>query len=89
MDSVLVSGTRGRLFQVAHLPINALSLTTPALARVFSLADQWVRAQFFAGARTASVSVLSGHLRHPNLLSPFPIICSVLPINHLFGHHQP
>jgi hypothetical protein len=69
--------------------INALSLTTPAIATGFSLADHWVRAQFFVGARSASLFAASVHLRHPNLLSPFPIICSVLPTNHLFGHRQP
>src|SRR5579864_7135862 len=51
--------------------MNALFLKTPAFARVFSVADHWVRAHFFVGARTASVSFASVHLYHRNLLSPF------------------
>jgi hypothetical protein len=66
-----------------------ISLTTPAVARVFSFAYHWIRAHFFVGARTASVSVGSIQLCHPNLLSPFPFIRSVLPTNHLFDHDRP
>src|ERR1700680_4378996 len=58
---------------MGQLLINALSLTTPAVARPFYLACNSFRAHFFAGARTASVSVASLHLCHPNLLSPFPL----------------
>src|SRR2546428_10849097 len=39
--------------------------------------------------RTNRVRIPSVHLCHPNLLSPFSFINSVLPTNHLFGHHQP
>src|ERR1017187_8072288 len=72
----------------AQLLINAVSLTTPAIARVFSFAYRWIRAHFFVGARNASVSVGSIHLCHPNLLSPFPFIRSALPTKHLFGHDR-
>jgi len=37
----------------------------------------------------ASFSAASVHLCHPNLLSPFTIINSVLPTKHLFDHHRP
>src|ERR1700676_1256622 len=69
--------------------INALSLTTPALSRVFSLLYCQTRAHFSVGARTASFSAASVHLCHPNLLSPFTISNSVLPTKHLFDHHRP
>jgi hypothetical protein len=73
----------------AQLLVNALSLTTPAGSRVFFFNCDSVRAHLFVGARTAFVSFASVHLCHPNLLSPFPFINSVLPTNHLFGHDQP
>jgi len=57
--------------ELCQVLINALSLTTPAITRVFSFAYHWVRAHFSVGARTASLSVVSVHLCHPNLLSPF------------------
>jgi hypothetical protein len=41
---------------------------------------------FSAHARSVSFPVFSPHLWHPNLLSPFPFINSVLPTKHLFGH---
>ena len=40
--------------------------------------------------RTNCVSLAASvHLYHPNLLSPFTIINSVLPTKHLFDHHRP
>jgi hypothetical protein len=72
-----------------HCLINALSLTTPAVARVFSFAYHRVRAHFIVGARTASLPAGSVHLCHPNLPSLFPFINSVLPTNHLFDHDRP
>jgi hypothetical protein len=71
-----------------HL-VNALSLTTPALSRVFRLLYYQIRTHLSVGARTASFSAASVHPCHPNLLSPFTIINSVLPTKHLFDHHRP
>ncbi len=68
---------------------NAVSLTTPAIARAFCFAYHSIRAHPCGGARTASVCVASIHLRHPNLLGPSVFINSVLPTNHLFDHHRP
>src|SRR5271170_3138657 len=65
------------------------SLTTPALSRVFRLLYYQTRAHLSVGARTASFSAASVHPCHPNLLSPFTIINSVLPTKHLFDHHRP
>jgi hypothetical protein len=56
------------------------------MSRVFFFLYYRVRAHFFAGARTASFPISSLHLCHPNLLSPFPFINSVLPTKHLFDH---
>jgi hypothetical protein len=69
--------------------VNAVSLTTPAVSRVFSLLFFQTWTHFSVGARTASFSAASVHLCHPNLLSPFAIINSVLPSKHLFDHHRP
>ena len=69
--------------------INALSLTTPAVARVFSVAYHWIRAHLYVGVPTACLPAVSAPLGHPNLLSLLTFINSVLPTNHLFGHHQP
>src|SRR5580700_2152009 len=73
----------------SHCLINAVSLTTPAVSRVFSLRYCQTRAHFSVGARTASFSVAPVHRCHPNLLGPFTIINSVLPTKHLFDHHRP
>jgi len=69
--------------------VNAESLTTPALSRVFSLLYWQIRAHFSVGARTASFSAAAVSLCHPNLLSPLTVISSVLPTKHLFDHHRP
>src|ERR1700693_1931116 len=68
---------------------NAESLTTPAVSRVFFFFSTKTRTHFSVGARTASFTAASVHLYHPNLLSPFTIINSVLPTKHLFDHHRP
>jgi hypothetical protein len=75
--------------EVAQCLINAVSLTTPAVARVFSVACHWIRAHFFVGARTASLFAASVHLCRPNVLSLLAFINSVLPTKHLFDHHRP
>ena len=69
--------------------VKAESLTTPAVSRVFFFFSTKTRTHFSVGARTASFSAASVHLYHPNLLSPFTIINSVLPTKHLFDHHRP
>jgi len=79
----------GQPGSIPQVPINAVSLTTPAVARVFFFAYQWIRTYLCVGARTASFSAASAHPCHPNLLSPFPFINSVLPTKHLFDHHRP
>jgi hypothetical protein len=70
-------------------PFHGASLTTSAMSRAFSLPCHSLGAHFFLRARIASVYVACIHLCHPNLLSPFPVINSVLPTNHLFDHDQP
>jgi hypothetical protein len=69
--------------------ITALSLTRPAVARVFSYAHFSDRTHVLVGARIASVSGGSVHLRHPNLLSPLrsstwccPPVISSITIDH-------
>ena len=69
--------------------VNAVSLTTPAVSRVFSLLFQETRAHFSVGARSTSFSAACVSLCHPNLLSLFTIIDSVWPTKHLFDHHRP
>jgi len=81
-------------FSPSHLrllPFHAYpsAITTPALSRVFFFFSTKTRTHFSVGARTASFSAASVHLGHPNLLSPFTIINSVLPTKHLFDHHRP
>ena len=61
----------------------------PIYFKIFFVVRSSVRAHFFLGARTAFLGVRFVHLCHPNLLSPFPFIHSVLPTNHLFVHDQP
>jgi hypothetical protein len=61
----------------------------PAVSRVFFFFSTKTRTHFSVGARTASFTAASVHLYHPNLLSPFTIINSVLPTKHLFDHHRP
>jgi hypothetical protein len=66
-----------------------LSLTTPAVARVFSCAHDSNRRHFLVGARMASVSKVSVHLRHPKVAQPFAFINLVLSTSHLFDHLRP
>jgi hypothetical protein len=58
------------------------------MSRVFYFLYYRVRAHFLVGARTASFPISSLHLCHPNLLSPFPFINSVLPTKHLFDRNS-
>src|ERR1700686_2568984 len=62
-DLLTVSGSSRRL-----LPLNAVSLTTPALSRVFSLLYYQIRPHFSVGARTSPFSAAAVSLCHPNLL---------------------
>jgi hypothetical protein len=59
--------TNGVFFRIFYS--SASSLTRPADARGFSSAFCSNRAHIFAGARMASFSESSIHLRHPKLLS--------------------
>jgi hypothetical protein len=72
-----------------HISDSALSLTTPAITRVFSLAYYRIRAHLSIGARAASSFAVSVHLCHPNLLSRLrsstwccPPIISSITIDH-------
>src|SRR5271154_7027640 len=66
-------------------PVCTLSLTMPAVARVFSYSHHLDRTHFLVGARMASVSGAAVHLLHPKLLSPLrssiwccpPVISSI------------
>ena len=73
---------------VGQFPVElaALSLTMPAVARVFSYAPGSNRTHFFVGAGIASVSGASVHLRSPSVAQPFVLISLVLPTSHLFDH---
>jgi hypothetical protein len=78
--------SRAYLGRHVTFPVTALSLTRPAVARVFSCAYSSDRAHFLVGAGTASVSGAAVHLRHPQLLSPSrsstrccpPVISSII-----------
>ena len=69
--------------------VNAESLTTPAVSRVFSVLF-YQNSDTLLGRRMKCVFFCpSVHRCHPNRLSPFTIIHSVLPTKHLFDHHRP
>jgi hypothetical protein len=53
---------------VRTFPVTPLSLTRPAVARVFSYASASNRTHLRVGAGNASISEVSVHLRHPALL---------------------
>jgi hypothetical protein len=52
----------------------------------FSYAHYSTQTHFFLGARIASVSGASVHLRSPSVAQPFAPINLVLPTSHLFDH---
>src|SRR3984893_9518909 len=86
MTADIHTHTSAEARRVAKWTFNAVPLTTPALSRVFSFLYYQIRPHFSVGARTASFSAAAVSLCHPNLLSPFTIINSVLPTKHLFDH---
>jgi hypothetical protein len=69
-DSVGGGGSVPFTSGVLSLPVTALSLTMPAVARVFSYIQHSNRTNFFVGAAIASSSSACVHLPHPTLLSP-------------------